>query len=117
MSDDHESQWLRDRMKKLRQRRNMSGAAFERIWSAAQAQQASLETAPAAPAWKFATASLAAILLAVGFAFHTAAERKHRRQQEREFAAVDGALMTYWQAPSDDLLPISNGTELPNRDE
>ena len=117
MSNDDESRWLRDRMQRLRQRRNISTTAFERLWGAAQARQASFEAKPAGPSWRFAAASVAAILLAVGIAFHTAAERKHSRQQEREFAAVDGVLMTYWQAPSDDLLPLSNGTELPHRDE
>lgn len=117
MSNDHESQWLRERMQRLRPRRNASVTAFEKIWGAAQAEQVSLEVKPVSPAWRLATASLAAILLAAALAFHAVAERKHNRQQEREFAAVDGVLMTYWQAPSDELLPVGNATDLPNRDE
>ena len=114
MSDDHEAQWLRDRMQELRQRRNASAPTFEQVWGVAREQQASLEGKPVCPSWSFAAASIAAILLTASVAFHTAAEREHSRQKEREFAAVDGVLITYWQAPSDDLLSIGNSTDLSN---
>jgi len=117
MNKDDESPWLRDRMQQLRERRNGSVIAFERVWGAARAQQTSLETKSDWPAWRFATATVAGILLAAAIVFHIAGDRKQRREKEQEFAAVDGVLMTYWQAPSDDLLPVSNATELPKRDE
>ena len=117
MSSDQESPWLRERMQQLRERRNGLATPFERVWGAARAQQASLEAKPMWPVWRLAAVSVIAALLASATVFHTAEERKHRRQKEREFAAVDGVLMTYWQAPSDDLLPTGKTTELPNRDE
>jgi len=117
MSNDQEDQWLREQMQELRQRRQASGPAFERVWGVARVQRAALDAKPAWPSWTLAGASFAAVLLTTVLAFHTAAERKHSREKEREFAAVDGVLMTYWQAPSDDLLPVRNGSDLPNRDE
>jgi hypothetical protein len=105
MSDDRDSAWLQDQMRRLRQRRNASAARFEQVWGAAQAQQVSLETKLAWPSWMIGSASIAAILLAAMVVFHTASERNHRRQKEQEFATVDGILMTYWQAPSDEMLP------------
>jgi hypothetical protein len=117
MSNDHEAQWLREQMQELRQRRGASGPTFERVWGAARVRRVALEAKPAWPAWTLAASSFAAVLLTTLLALHIGAERKRDRQQEREFATVDGVLMTYWQAPSDDLLPISNGPNLPNRDE
>jgi hypothetical protein len=117
MSNEHDGQWLRERMQQLRERRDASAPAFERLWGAARVRRAASDAKSAWPAWTLAGASFAAALLTAILAFHTAAERKHSRQQEREFAAVDGVLMTYWQAPSDDLLPISNGSDLPKQDE
>jgi hypothetical protein len=56
---------------------------------------------------------VAAVFLVSVAAFHTASERNHQRQREREFAAVDGILITYWQAPSDDLLGAGDEAYLP----
>jgi hypothetical protein len=113
MSNDHEEQWLRERMQQLRQRRNASVTSFERVWGAARVRRVAVDAKPAA----LAGASLAAVLLTSVLVFHTAAERKQSREKEREFAAVDGVLMTYWQAPSDDLLPVHNGSDSPHGDE
>ena len=117
MSSDQESPWLRERMQQLRERRNGLTTPFERLWDAALTQQAALETKPMRPVWRLAAVSVVVVFLASVTVFHRAAERKHRRQTEREFAAVDGVLMTYWQAPSDDLFPAGKTTELPDRDE
>jgi hypothetical protein len=108
MSNDHDSTWLRDQMRRLRQRRDASSTRFEQFWDAAQAQQVSSETKLACPSWIIGSASIATILLAALVAFHTASERKHSRQKEQEFATLDGILMTYWQAPSDEMLPAGH---------
>lgn len=117
MSYDHEEQWLRERMQQLRQRREASATSFERVWGAARARRVAVDAKPAWSSMALVGASFAAVLLTSVLVFHTAAERKQRREKEREFAAVDGVLMTYWQAPSDDLLPVHNGSDLPNGDE
>lgn len=117
MSNDHDAQWLKERMQQLRDRRDASAPAFERVWGAARVQRTASDAKPSWPSWALATASFAVILLTSVLVFHTAAERKHSREREQEFATVDGVLMTYWQAPSDDLLPVHNGSDLPNRDE
>jgi hypothetical protein len=101
----------------MRRRREASTPAFEQIWRAARAQQTSAEAKLAWPWWKLAGASAVAALLAVFIAFYTASERKHRRQQERDFATLDGILITYWQAPSDDLLSMGSRAEFSTKDE
>ena len=105
MSDDHESDWLRHQMRRLRQRRNASATPFHQVWNAARAQHLSSDAKLAWPWWRIAGASIAAVVVAAVATFHTATERMHSRQKEQEFATVDGILITYWQAPSDDLLP------------
>lgn len=117
MKNDPEAQWLREEMQELRRRREASAASFERVWRAARERHAALHAKPVWPSLALAGASCAAVAAAAIFAFHSAAERKHSRQREREFAAVDGVLMTYWQAPSDGLLPVHNESELPHLDE
>jgi hypothetical protein len=113
MNDEHESPWLQERMQELRERRDASAPAFERVWRAARVQCASEEGKVAWPVWRIAGVSVAAVVITIGAVFWTHAEREHHRRIERDFAAVDGALLMYWQAPSDDLLPVGNWNESP----
>ncbi|HSI12809.1 MAG TPA: hypothetical protein VK961_12240 [Chthoniobacter sp.] len=117
MSNDHDAQWLRDRMQELGQRRQASATSFERVWGAARRCQAASDAKPGWPSLTLAGASFAVLFLAAVLTLHIVAERRHDREREREFAAVDGVLMTYWQAPSDDLLPVRHDSDLPHRDE
>ena len=117
MSNDHDVQWLREHMRELRQRREASATSFERVWGAARRRRAALEAKPAWPSLTLVGASFAALFLAAVLTLHIVADRRHNREREREFAAVDGVLMTYWQAPSDDLLPGHDKSDLSHRDE
>lgn len=113
MKHEDESRWLHERMQELRARRGASTPAFDKLWCAAHARNASAEEKGAWPAWGLASLSAAVIVVAATL-FWTASAREHSRRMERDFATVDGALLMYWQAPSDDILPVGNWNESPD---
>jgi hypothetical protein len=102
---------MRERMQALRQRRDESTPAFEDVWRYARSQYATPENATSWAWWRLAGASLAVAVVIAGAGTWTLSARERHRRIEREFAAVDGALITYWQAPSDALLSSSNGPD------
>ena len=98
-------------MQALRRRRDASAPAFEDVWGSARSRCAAAEEETAWPWWRLTATSLAAVLVLAGAGVWTfSARERHHRRVEREFAAVDGALLTYWQAPSDALLSTANET-------
>ena len=102
---------MRERMQTLRQRRDASAPAFEDVWRSARSRNSAPEKAAPWPWWRLAAAPLAATIVIAVASIWTFSAREHHRRMEREFAAVDGALITYWQAPSDALLSNANGPE------
>lgn len=115
MTDESDGKWLRDRMQKLRASRDASAPAFEQIWRDARARHSTPKQRSAFPAWRLACASVAAVLALTTVITWSSMQRERDRRMERDFAEVEGTLLTYWQAPSDTLFPTVGGNEAPER--
>jgi len=113
MNDENESPWLQERMQELRERRHASAPTFEKVWRAARARTSEVVEKAVWPTWRLAAVSFATIAVAASAIMWKHSERENHRRIERDFAAVDGALLTYWQGPTDDLLPIGNWDDSP----
>lgn len=111
MNGESEAKWLRDRMQKLREGRDASAPAFEQVWRGALAQRTASRQKMAFPAWRLATASMVALLILATAISWSSKQRQRNRQMERDFAAVDATLLTYWQAPSDVFFPTASLNE------
>lgn len=134
-TDEREVGWFRERMRELRRQRETSAPSFGQTWRAVRAREAAEENALVLPWGRFAVASAVAIAVAIFVVFYTASDRPHRwqqerdfanrerdltkleRQLERDFAKLDGLLITYWEAPSDELFSLGSPAETPTRDE
>jgi len=115
MNDESDGKWLRDRMQKLRASRDASAPAFEQVWRGARARQMAPRQRSAFPAWRLASVSAAALLVLATAITFSSVQRERNRRMERDFAEVEGTLLTYWQAPSDSLFPTADGNEPPER--
>jgi len=115
MNDESDEKWLRDRMQNMRAGRDASAPAFEQVWRGARSRRTVPKQALAFPAWRLVCASVAALLaLATAITWSTV-QREHNRRVERDFAEVEGTLLTYWQAPSDTLFPTTDRNQAPER--
>ena len=112
MKSESDETWLRERMQELRQRATGAAPPFDRVWRRALAQRAA-PVESKRPAWRFACAFTAALLVLIAAFSWSNAQRKRTARVEREYAEMEGVLMTYWQAPSDTLFP-TGGVEGPH---
>jgi hypothetical protein len=103
MSGEHEDQWLRRRMQRMRACQEQSLPAFAEVWRAVEWRRASFrqEAIPRSRRWALARAALVPLAAAVGYVSFD--QWRENRRVERDFAALEGALLTYWQPPSDAL--------------
>lgn len=115
MNDGSDEKWLRDGMQKLRASRDASAPAFGQVWHGAHARRTLPKQSLAFPAWRLAGASAVALLALATVITWSSAQREHHRRVERDYAEVEGTLLTYWQAPSDTLFPTTGGNENPER--
>ena len=109
MSHDDETHWLKTRMDRMRERRERCIPSFEQTWRAAEARPA--KRGVPVLFGNLLLPSAAVVLAAVATGFWGFARWQHSQRIERDFATVEGALVTYWQAPSDALLESVNGNE------
>src|SRR4051812_9214846 len=114
MNDESDEKWLRERMQKMRATRDASAPAFEQVWRDARARTTPQQRI-AFPAWRLAWASAAVLVVLATSITWSSMQRERNRRMERDFAEVEGTLLTYWQAPSDTLFPTAGGNEAPER--
>ena len=107
MNDETESRWLTERMRQLRERREPFIPSFDRVCRGAATRR------PAAwmPMRGLAFASVAVALAVAGASYWSFTKAQESRRKEREFAAVESTLLTYWQAPSDALFATESDGE------
>jgi len=107
MKSESDETWLRERIQDLRQRATGAAPPFDRVWRRALARRAApLESI--LPGWRLACASTAALLVLIAAFSWSNAQRKRTAHVEREYAEMEGVLMTYWEAPSDTLFPTGD---------
>jgi hypothetical protein len=114
MKSESDETWLRDRMRELRQQATDSAPPFDRVWRRALAQRAA-PLKSVLSGWRLAGASIAALLVMLAAISWSTARRERTARMEREYAEMEGVLMTYWQAPSDTLFPTGDGEGLYER--
>src|SRR4051794_10913485 len=103
MKSASDEAWLRERMQELRRRAVGSAPSFDRVWRRALTPRASpLQSMWSG--WRLAGASTAALLVMLAAFSWSTAHRERSARLEREYAEMEGSLLTYWQAPSDTLL-------------
>jgi hypothetical protein len=101
MSDKDESRWLTERMQQMRERRERSAPAFAKTWRAAKERSsAGPRVSPRLRGLAFASVAL---VVAASAGYWSFTKVQQSRRMERDYAALEGALLTYWQAPSDAL--------------
>ena len=101
MNDNDESPWLEERMRELREEREPFIPSFDRVYRGAEARRA--PGAGRLYGRGLAFASALVMLVVAGGSYWSFSKAQEARRRERDFAAVDSALLTYWQAPSDAL--------------
>lgn len=110
MSSDNEALWIKDRMQQMREHREHLMPAFEQIWNAAQVRRTA-STQPAPMYFqRLALVSAAVALMAAILGYWSFTHWQQSRRIERDYTAVEGVLLTYWQAPSDALLEPASFT-------
>lgn len=107
MKSESDETWFRDRMKELRQHEIGSAPSFDQVRRRARAQRASpLRSMPLA--WRLACASSMALLVLIAAFSWSTVHRQRAARIERDYAEMEGVLLTNWQAPSDTLFPTGN---------
>jgi len=107
MKSESDETWCRDCMQELRQHEIGSAPSFDQVRRRARAQRASLPGSMP-PAWGLACASTMALLVLIAAFSWSTVHRERAARIEREYAEMEGVLLTNWQAPSDTLFPTGN---------
>jgi len=113
MSNDKESLWMRTRMDRMREHRNQSIPAFIEVWRAAKHRRKGWDQdhSPRVRGLAFASLAMTFVLAVAVIGYWGSGRRQQNDKRQLEFTAVDGVLVTYWQAPSDALFETVSWTE------
>jgi len=110
-NEKNEERWMENRMQRMRERRERSLPAFAQVWRSAEARRSvSRQHIPAH--WRRLAFASATVVFAAAIAgYWSLTKGQQSRRVERDFARVEGALLTYWQAPTDVLFDTVSWNE------
>ena len=114
MEDDQNDQRLRELVAQVRAADAAHTPSFERLWLAASRRQAMPPQSWRKGVPKLALRLAAVLLLTYPAALWVGSKSQHRRQIERDLIALDSALLTHWQAPTDVLLDFEAAGQVPS---
>ena len=100
-------------MDQMRERREQSIPSFDEMWRAAEGRRTGSDqrAAPRVGGLAFASLAMAFVLAVAAIGYWGFGSRQQSERRQLEFAAMDGVLVTYWQAPSDALFETISFTE------
>jgi hypothetical protein len=109
MSSENEDRWMQCRMQRMRERRERSLPAFQQLWRSAQSGRPT--STARLRSGRLVLTSITAVLVAAVTGYWSFTQWQAHRRMERDFAALEGTLLTHWQSPSDVLFETVSWNE------